>query len=199
MDMTSIIFNALQPLCWIIPVVFILFLVRSPWFKGRAGELIVHYRLKLLPAKHYKVLTNVTLPNENGTTQIDHLVVSQYGIFVVETINIKGWIFGGTYQPIWQQALFNRSSVFKNPLHQNEKHIKTLQYLLGVDETAFHSAVVFVGDCTFKTEMPDNVVKSVSAMMHYIHTFKTPLFTELQLQQWVASIEGTSFNPDHCN
>ncbi|EAR53563.1 DNA topoisomerase I [Photobacterium sp. SKA34] len=199
MDMTSIIFNALQPLCWIIPVILILFFITSPWFKGRAGELIVHYRLKLLSAKHYKVLTNVTLPNENGATQIAHLVVSQCGIFVVETINIKGWIFGGADQPIWQQASFNHSSVFKNPLHQNEKHIKTLQYLLGVDETVFHSAVVFVGDCTFKTEMPDNVVKSVSAMIRYINTFKTPLFTEQQLLQWVASIEGASFGPDLCN
>lgn len=199
MDMTTIIFNALQPLFWIIPVVFILFVIKSPWFKGRAGELIVHYRLKILSAKHYKVLTNVTLPTENGTTQIDYLVVSQYGIFVVETINIKGWVFGGTYQPMWHQALVNRSSVFKNPLHQNEKHIKTLQHLLGVDEAACHSTIVFVGDCVFKTEMPDNVVKSVSAMMRYIRTFNTPLFTEQQLQQWVTNIQGTSLNPDLCN
>lgn len=43
----------------------------------------------------YISINNITLPTVNGTTQIDHVIVSQYGMFVIETKNMKGWIFGG--------------------------------------------------------------------------------------------------------
>ncbi|WP_305419598.1 nuclease-related domain-containing protein [Photobacterium leiognathi] len=195
MDIASTIFNALQPLLWVIPVLILIYIIKTPWFKGCAGERIVHFCLKRLPKSDYKVLKDVTLPCESGSTQIDHIVVSKYGIFVVETKNMKGWIFGGTYQPMWQQTFFKRSSVFKNPLHQNYKHIKTLQSLLGIDDTAFHSVIVFVGEGVFKTEMPENVTKSVRSMMKYIRSFNTVIFNEQQLQTFITDIEQSRFKP----
>ena len=97
------------------------------------------------------------LPTEDGSTQIDHIIVSQYGIFVVETKNMKGWIFGGEHQKMWTQSIFKHKSKFQNPLHQNYKHIKTLERVLNIESDKLFSVIVFVGDATFKAQMPANV------------------------------------------
>ncbi|MEX0604990.1 MAG: nuclease-related domain-containing protein [Marinobacter sp.] len=112
-----------------------------------------------LDRKTYHLIRNITLPTEDGTTQIDHIIVSPFGVFVVETKNMKGWIFGSAHQPQWTQKIFRHSQKFQNPLRQNYKHVKTLQTLLGLTDSQIHSLVVFVGDATFKTEMPTNVTK----------------------------------------
>ena len=61
--------------------------------KGAVGETVVATELGLLPRDKYRVLNDVTLPTPNGSSQIDHVVVSIYGIFVIETKNYKGWIY----------------------------------------------------------------------------------------------------------
>jgi len=141
-------------------VVLFLFsiLVKSPWFKGKWGEFQIALLFKFfLPKEQYTVLHNITLPTEDGTTQIDHIVVSRYGIFVVETKNMKGWIFGGEFQETWTQKIFKVTHKFQNPLRQNYKHTQTLGSMLELNSEAIYSVVVFIGDSTFKTSMPANV------------------------------------------
>lgn len=73
-------------------------LLRSPWFKGRLGEWLVKTKVRRkLPADTYHAFHDVTLADEAGSTQIDHLFVSPFGLFVVETKNYKGWIFGSAH------------------------------------------------------------------------------------------------------
>jgi len=60
-------------------------------------------------------------------------------------------------QNIWTQKIYKHSIKFQNPLYQNYKHVKTIQSLLGLNDQQVHSVVVFVGESTFKTEMPENV------------------------------------------
>ena len=133
-------------------------ILSSPWFKGITGEFIVNISAKLMLDKNeYHLIKNVTLPVENGTTQIDHVIVSIYGVFVVETKNMKGWIFWNENKNIWTQKIYKHSIKFQNPLYQNYKHVKTIQSLLGLNDQQVHSVVVFVGESTFKTEMPENV------------------------------------------
>ena len=74
--------------------------------KGRIGEKKVAKILKSLPETEYRVLSNVMLETSHGTTQIDHVVVSVYGIFVIETKNYKGWIVGSEYSETWTQNLY---------------------------------------------------------------------------------------------
>lgn len=70
------------------------------------GELIVNMSARwLLNAKDYIIINNVTLPIENGTTQIDHIIVSKFGIFVIETKNFSGWIFGKKDDLTWTQKI----------------------------------------------------------------------------------------------
>jgi hypothetical protein len=77
----------------------VLYFLKSPWFKGVAENFMVHISAKIhLNKDKYHVLRNVTLPTADGTTQIDHIIVSEYGVFVIETKNMKGWIFGGARQ-----------------------------------------------------------------------------------------------------
>ena len=63
--------------------------------RGWLGEIKSTLTKKLLlKSAHYIDLNNVTIPTPRGTTQIDHVIVSRYGIFVVESKNMSGWIFG---------------------------------------------------------------------------------------------------------
>jgi predicted RNA-binding Zn-ribbon protein involved in translation (DUF1610 family) len=136
----------------------------------------------------------VTLPTEDGSTQIDHIIVSVFGVFVVETKNMKGWIFGNPRQRLWTQRVYKHSSKFQNPLHQNYKHVKTLESLLGLNERQVHSVIVFVGDSTFKTEMPENVTYG-GGYAKYIKSKLTPVLTAAQVIEVVNIIEQRRLSP----
>ena len=75
--------------------------------------------------------------------------------FVIETKNMKGWIFGSEKQKMWTQKIFRYTGQFQNPLRQNYKHTQTLCEKLDLVKEHVHSLVVFVGDCEFKTDMPE--------------------------------------------
>lgn len=149
--------------------------------KGRVGEILVNFLtlINLDMEKNY-FLKHVTLATADGTTQIDHILLSPFGIFVIETKNMKGWIFGSIHQKVWTQKIFNAIYRFQNPEHQNYKHKKTLQELLNLADDQLHSVVVFTGDCEIKTPMPDNIVKAVD-YIDYIKSKKKIIFTNHQL------------------
>ncbi|MEX0731732.1 MAG: nuclease-related domain-containing protein [Aquisalimonadaceae bacterium] len=118
MDYAPII-NEVFKLWWVIPILFVISIFKTPWFKGLIGEALVKFAARLrLPEDTYHRIHNVTLPTPDGTTQIDHIFVSRFGIFVVETKNMKGWIFGGENQAQWAQKIFKKSFKFQNPLRQ---------------------------------------------------------------------------------
>jgi len=133
-------------------------LFKSPWFKGWMGELQINLVTKFSLNKDiYHLIKNVTIPADGGTTQIDHIIVSWFGVFVVETKNLRGWIFGQEGDAYWTQKIFRHSEKFRNPLRQNYKHTKTLSETLGIPDDKMRPVVVFIGDSTFKTKMPENV------------------------------------------
>lgn len=190
MDITPIINQLLSTLWYLIPLVLLASLFKSPWFKGVFGEYQVNLLLKLYLSKDtYHLIKNVTLPTENGTTQIDHILVSQYGIFVIETKNMKGWIFGSENQKQWTQKIFKYSSKFQNPIHQNYKHLKTLESCLGVPVESIFSVIVFIGDSIFKTDMPDNVTFS-GKCINYIESKNSKVLSQEQVSKSIKLIES---------
>jgi restriction system protein len=192
MDITSIIWTVFSKVWFIIPIALLVMILKSSWFKGVFGEFLVNVLAKLLLSKaDYTLLHNVTLPTEDGTTQIDHIIVSKYGLFVVETKNLKGWIFGSEKQNIWTQKIFKKSHKFQNPLHQNYKHVKTLEQLLNIDIQSIYSVIVFIGGSVFKTKMPDNVT-SGSGYIRYIKSKAEVLLSDEQVKQLVDQIEQNS-------
>ena len=133
----------------------------SPKQKGKRGEKLVAVRLRKGLPDEYRILNDIYLPLPDGTTaQIDHIVVSKYGVFVVETKNYSGWIFGEEGSSEWVQSIYRKKSRFQNPMRQNYEHICALADNLGIDKSYFIGVVVFTGGCTFKTAMPDGVVYS---------------------------------------
>ena len=144
----------------------------TPTMKGRIGERRVARRLRDGLGQKYEILNDIYLPSREGeTTQIDHIVVSPYGIFVVETKNWTGWIFGDAQSAKWTQTVYCKKSSFQNPIRQNYKHICELSRNLGISADYFIGVVAITGDCTFKTDMPDGVVYSRQAAK-YIRSFK---------------------------
>ena len=145
-------------------IIFVLFLLlgaylRSPTVKGARGERRVDSVLnRKLPANEYKVFHDITLPSSYGSTQIDHIVVSRYGLFVIETKNYTGWIFGDAKSKQWTQVVFKEKNRFMNPLRQNYKHTKAVESFFSLRPKYVHSVVVFVGDAKFKTDLPANVL-----------------------------------------
>ncbi len=89
---------------WFVLIAILLGIFKAflPLIKGKFGEFVVAIHVKLyLKNPEYILLNNLTLPDGQGsTTQIDHVLLSPYGLFVIETKNYKGWIFGGEYQDL---------------------------------------------------------------------------------------------------
>jgi predicted RNA-binding Zn-ribbon protein involved in translation (DUF1610 family) len=115
------------------------------------------------------------------------VIVSRYGIFVLETKTYKGWIFGDEREAQWTQVNFKRKDRFQNPLRQNYKHTKTLAELTGIEEKHFKSIVVFAGNCRFKTNMPANVVYA-RYFVQYIKGFRVPIIKDEQVPEIVGAI-----------
>ena len=128
--------------------------------KGDVGEQIVKVAvLNKLDAAQYRHFSNLIIPAPNGTTQIDNIVVSPFGVFVIEAKYFQGWIFGGAKQEKWTHTLSRfEKYAFPNPIRQNYGHIKALAQLLRQPESRFHSVIVFAHrNCQLKTELPANV------------------------------------------
>ena len=175
---------------YLFPVFILPLIVKTRWFKGKKGEFLVNAILnKFLDKNKYHLIKNVTLPTRDGTTQIDHIVVSTFGVFVLETKNMKGLIVGTAKQKLWTQQFFKKRYQFQNPLHQNYKHTQTLADSLNVVPDFIYSMVVFVGDSTFKTKMPENVTHGRDCVK-YIKTKNKRHFTTKQVAEIISAIDS---------
>jgi hypothetical protein len=125
---------------------------------------IAHILAEGLSYKDYFIFNNLTIPSDhNGSSQIDHLVVSKFGVFVIESKDYKGWIFGSKDQDNWTQSLPGGKNKFQfqNPIRQNWSHIMSLRTLMPfIPESAFQSIVVFTDSCEIKTPPIESVVHS---------------------------------------
>jgi hypothetical protein len=189
MDFSPIIQQVFNALWYLIPLAILAGIFKSPWFNGMAGEFLVSTAARLfLPKDDYHLIKDVTLATDDGTTQIDHIIISRYGVFVIETKNMKGWIFGSANQRTWTQKIYKHTTRFQNPLHQNYKHVNTLEALLDIPAAAIHSLVVFVGNSTFKTDMPDNVTYAGGYIRH-IKSRREVVLSQADVERVTAQIE----------
>ena len=125
---------------------------RTPVGKGIWGE----FQVKLVLGKNKEnekyVINNLMIVNENKSSQIDHIIINRTGVFVIETKNYSGYIYGNENQHEWTQVLqYGKiKNKFYNPILQNKTHIYALSKLLGRDD-CFISIIVFI-NATLKTE-----------------------------------------------
>ncbi|ALV21502.1 MULTISPECIES: nuclease-related domain-containing protein [Carnobacterium] len=120
--------------------------------KGNMGEYNIYRKLEKIKGTKL-LLTNLYIPKEDGsTTEIDLLMITKLGFFVIESKNYSGWIFGNEKNRNWTQTFSNKKKFkFFNPIWQNKGHIKALQEILGIaDDLLIHSLIVFSNNCELK-------------------------------------------------
>ncbi len=195
MNFTPSITQFLSMFWFLIPIIVLVAVMKTPWFKGVIGEFKVNLEAKMfLNRTEYHLIKNVTLRIGDGTTQIDHIIVSKFGVFVVETKNMKGWIIGSPKQKTWTQKIYKQSRKFQNPLLQNYKHVKTIESILGLNDQQIHSVVVFTGDSTFKTELPENVTHG-KGYIRFIKTKNKVIISDAEVEKIVSKIESGRLTP----
>ena len=137
----------------------------------------------------YHLMNHLTLPLKDGTTQIDHILVSKFGIFVIETKDYKGWIFANPKQATWTQVLFRQKFKFQNPIFQNLRHIRAVEELLDfLPFGAVKSVVVFTGEAEFKTEVPSGVF-DLASFVHHLRAQSSEVLSSNRVQFCVGRLE----------
>lgn len=189
-DPAALFGQIFSSLWYLLPFLIIVAIIKSPWFKGKVGEGLVNLTSSLrLNSSIYKNIKDVTIRLKDGTTtQIDHIIVSPFGLFIIETKNMKGWIYGSENQKQWTQNIYGKKHRFQNPLYQNYRHIKALEEILGF-EANIHSIVVFAGESTFKTKIPSNVFIG-GKYIGYIQSFTERVFSEDDIHKIIGTIES---------
>ena len=151
-----------------------------------------------LDGQSYLRTDNIILRASDGTTQIDHIVVSRFGIFVIETKNLHGDIYGHKDDAVWTNQGTVTAFTFQNPLRQNYRHIKTLQELSRLPPHVFFSIIYFVGNCRLMTPLPANVRQE--GLIQYIAQHQKPLITEEsvpRIHNWLQVHKGQISHAEH--
>ena len=144
--------------------------IKSPSYKGAAGERAIALHLGQLNPQEYVVLNDIMLPTKTGTTQIDHIIVSIYGIFVLETKTFKGWIMGTEHGEFWTQNIYGKKYQFYNPILQNAGHVHALRQLLNQYEPLeIHPIVAFSGEADIKVHIEEACVVYWGDIIDVIH------------------------------
>ena len=160
---------------------------RQLLLKRNLGEAFVASTLERLTCPHV-LINNVTLKTVDGTTQIDHILITEAGLFVIETKHYSGWIFGNPHGDYWTQTIYRKKSRFRNPLMQNYGHIKTLQGLFKLPDTAFIGVVVFTGSAELKTDVGANTIL-LDQLLGFVEQRREKVFDERQMAYVVGRIE----------
>ena len=152
--------------------------------KGEIGEKKVQKAFFKGLNKEYDIFNNITVRDKyHHTTQIDHIILSRYGVFVLEVKNYSGWIYAYEHKKNWIQRFPTKQIEFQNPLFQNHRHINVLKFILDSTELShsIHSVVIFSPNSTFKTSLPEQVFQG-NQWISYIKSFKDVVLTEKQMK-----------------
>jgi len=136
------------------------------------GEMEVNDVLEEI--KGYKLLSNVMIKRQNGTSQIDHILIGRKGVFVIETKDFSGKIYGDQYSKYWTQKLNGRKNTFYNPIRQNYGHVKALEEMLDRKDI-FISLIVFTNKSKIKKVRSEIPVIQVKMLKKFIRKYKSDI------------------------
>ena len=153
--------------------------VFTPKYSSRAealgdyGERRVSTYLEDLPCDKYGVFNDLLIRDGNYTTQIDHIIISRYGVFVIETKNTHGKVYGSENSEFWKQYLpdfgykrfgYTQEHQLRNPIWQNAGHIKSLRRLVFGNEIPIYGIVVFPYETEVHVTADQPVLKMVNVV-----------------------------------
>lgn len=199
----------ITPLIIILVVALFIYLARynSAKQKGKRGEMRVSEILSQL-SDEYTILNDLVFQTEKGTTQIDHLVVSKYGIFTIETKNYRGEIYGDDNRKEWTQLIVTEVTYakkwwktytyvtknrFYNPVKQSVGHAFRIKELLSVfPHVKIVPIVVFTGDAILSYVESKNHVVYEENLLDVIDGYKTTYLTDNDVQAVLAILTGNN-------
>jgi hypothetical protein len=161
---------------------------RFLFFRANWGEAMVANTITTHFQRPHVLLNNVTFRTENGSSQIDHLLIADTGIFIIETKHYSGWIFGHPNDQYWTQTIYHNKSKFLNPILQNYGHVKVVQSLFALPGDNFHAIVVFTGSAEFKTNLGPLVLR-LSQLIPLLSADRPIIFNERKMAYIVGRIE----------
>ena len=172
----------------------------TPEHKGKEGELHVHNTLAQLPPD-YTILDDVVLKTNSGTTQIDHVVVSRYGVFAIETKNYRGDIYGNDDRQQWTQVIvtdvtymkkwyktytYVTKNRFYNPVKQSVSHANAIKRTLSAwSNLKVVPIVVFAGSAVLKNVTTQHHVVYDDQLLATIRSYSYPCLSEADVAQVV--------------
>ena len=172
----------------------------TPEHKGKEGELHVHNILAQLP-EDYTILDDVMLKTGKGTTQIDHVVVSRYGVFAIETKNYRGDIYGNDDRQQWTQVIvtdvtymkkwyktytYVTKNSFYNPVKQSVSHSNAIKRTLGAwSNLKVVPIVVFAGSAVLKNVTTQHHVVYDDQLLATIRSYNYPCLSDADVTQVV--------------
>ena len=167
----------------VILIIVAIIKIKLPYLKGLIGEKFVSKKLFKLNPVHYKILNDLLLPSSGNlsATQLDHVIISNYGIFCIETKSYKGWIFGNANDKYWTQVIYKHKEKFYNPLRQNYVHTKAVEDLIKskYPKARILSFVVFPIAGKLKISGTDSV-GCARDIVRKIENYKTQIFTDVE-------------------
>ncbi|OYW74278.1 MAG: hypothetical protein B7Z37_18380 [Verrucomicrobia bacterium 12-59-8] len=194
-DLFTTLIKPNLPIFGVVVVLYlVLFIYRRfrPSINGSLGEsLVTQGTFRLLDKEHYRGFSDlyVPRPDGDGLTQVDHAVVSPYGIFVIETKNYTGLIYGSEHQAKWTQTFGSGGKFsFQNPIWQNKMHLRALAQLLNLPESKFRPVIFFMGGSAFKTELPEYVIDT--SLTSYISEIEDVLLLPEEVATANAALEA---------
>lgn len=156
----------------ILALIVILIAKRKRKIEMNKGEMEVNDVLEKITG--YRLLSNVMIKRENGTSQIDHILIGRKGVFVIETKDYSGKIYGEQYSKYWTQKLNGRKNTFYNPIRQNYGHVKALEEILNRRDI-FISLIVFTNKSKIKKVKSEIPVIQVKMLKKFIRKYKTDI------------------------
>lgn len=122
----------------------------------------------------YKLLSDIMIRKEDGTSQIDHILIGKKGIFVIETKDYSGTIRGEEYSKYWTQTINKRKNHFYNPIRQNYGHVKSVENLIK-EKDIYISLIVFTNRSKLKGLKTDTPVIQVKKLKKFIRKYKSDI------------------------
>lgn len=142
--------------------ILVLGLISAIFYKqiiGWFGEHWTKKALSKLPKTKYKIINNLLLSVNGLTHQIDHVIISQYGIFSIETKQYNGYITGSKYDKNWVRHTGKNKYYYINPIRQNYGHCKALAELLNINESNIYNIVCIPSKAKLKIEHDGELVR----------------------------------------
>lgn len=177
------LFSSIFPIVIFICLLYLAF--NRAKIKGLIGEKKLSSMLMFLNKETYNTYNDLYVETNHGTSQIDHVVVSQFGVFVIETKSYKGTISGSFKSEKWTQNIWGNKYSMPNPIRQNRAHIYALKSIIpNYAHLGIISIIAFSSNASLYVTTDENTeVIYIREILSTIKSYNNVIFTSEQVQE----------------